>query len=417
MNTHFTSTANSQSCLLDMPVAAASEVLRVLLVDDDPAYRMLCKRYLKKDPTRQFDTHTASTAADAMAACLEREYDCLVIDYQLPDSTGTAALDSLRETFGDRLPPAIILTADGGEEAATNAVRSGALDFMSKRNVSVQSLCRVVNNAIDKGAMRRTLRRQNIEIRETNQSLKNRNDEIRRFYHTVSHEVKTPLTATREFISLVKDGVVGTVTNDQSDLLSLALESCDQITRQFDEMLDLARLESGKMRLQLQQCSLEDMLARSLASCAHAARDRNVRLIEPGSATLPAVSADANRIVQVLSNLLGNAVKFTPEGGQVELRVELDPKGEQVRLSVIDSGCGIDSSELEYVFDRLYQSSVPDGQAQAGGLGLGLSIAFEIVRMHDQLLSVSSVPGIGSTFAFDLAVVQRTKAEYTVADK
>jgi len=223
------------------PGSCDTRRMRVLLVDDDPAYSALCKRYLKKDPARHFEIHAAASAADAMTRCLEQEYDCLVIDYQLPDSTGTEALDTLRETFSDSLPPAIILTADGGEEAATNAVRAGATDFMSKRDVGVKSLRRVVNNAIDKGTMRRTLHRQNIEIREANLSLKQRNNEIRRFYHTVSHEVKTPLSAVREFISLVNDGVVGSVCKEQTELLNHALESCDQIKRQFDDSIDKTR--------------------------------------------------------------------------------------------------------------------------------------------------------------------------------
>jgi len=137
---------------------------------------------------------------------------------------------------------------------------------------------------------------------------------------------------------------------------------------------------------------------------------------------------DSNRIVQVLSNLLGNAIKFSPEGGRVELQVIQLGVGQGVQLSVLDSGCGIDPAELEHVFERLYQCTSADGYAHGGGLGLGLSIAYEIVRMHGQLLMASSALEVGSTFTFHLKSTERTvspndknkkderKAEHTVSE-
>ena len=384
-----------------------TDAARPLLVDDDLAYRALCERHLVRDPDYTYRIVTAAGAGEALAACAATPFDCLLVDYGLPDSTGTDLIGALRERLGEAFPPVVVITADASAAAAIEAVRHRAADFLTKREVSAASLRRSVRNAVEKGRLKRAVAERRRELQRANAELERRAVEIQRFYHTVSHEMKTPLTAAREFVAIVRDGLVGDVSARQGELLGNALECCDQITTQFNDLIDLTRLETGKMRLERAPCDFAAVAGRALAMCESAARSKRLRVERCVAADLPPADADAGRIVQVLSNLLGNAIKFTPKGGRVRLEATLAADGAALAVRVVDSGCGISAGDLAKVFDRLYQVRVAADDAEASGLGLGLSIAREIVRGHGGELAVDSALGLGSTFSFTLPLALR----------
>ena len=381
---------------------AESEFVRLLIVDDDETYLTLCTRYLRKDADRRYEIVTASDAESALSACSATPFDCLLIDYGLRGGTGTELMGTLRSRLGRALPPFVLISADESAGAATQAVRAHAADFLSKREVSASSLGRSIRNAVEKGRLQRAVHVRQRELREANATLERRAIEIQRFYHTVSHEMKTPLTAAREFVAIVRDGIGGPVTEEQSELLGHALECCDQITTQFNDLIDLTRLETGKLRLVKAPSSLDSVTSRALAMCAGAASAKAVSLERTGERDSPPLDIDVGRIVQVLSNLIGNAVKFTDAGGRVQLDTRLEPSAGRVLVRVVDSGRGIAPDDLERIFDRLYQVSSAADDPDSSGLGLGLSIAREIVRGHDAELHVESRVGTGSTFSFTL---------------
>ena len=384
--------------------ATGKSVARLLIVDDDQTYLALCSRYLDKDSDYRYQIVTATGAAEAIAACEEAPFDCLLIDYGLPDSTGTDLIGTLRERLDGRLPPVVVISAHGTADAAIEAVRADAADFLTKREVSGQALRRSIGNAVEKGRLKRSVAQRRRELQRANGELERRAIEIQRFYHTVSHEMKTPLTAAREFVAIVRDGLGGPVTDEQTALLDHALECCDQITTQFNDLIDLTRLETGKLRLERRPESLEAVVERSLAMCRSAAAKKSIALSRGGEKDLPPLEIDAGRIAQVLSNLIGNAVKFTPPGGRVRLDTRRSADAPAVEISVVDSGVGIDKVDQERIFDRLYQVRIAADDPDSSGLGLGLSIAREIVRGHGGELEVASEVGRGSTFTFTLPI-------------
>ena len=398
---------------------AAEGAARLLIVDDDATYLALCTRYLRKSFEPAYEIVTAADVDGALAACAETPFDCLLIDYGLPGASGTDLIGTLRSRLGAALPPFVLISADSSADAATQAVRAHAADFLSKREVSATALRRSIGNAVEKGRLQRAVQSRRRELQRANATLERRAVEIQRFYHTVSHEMKTPLTAAREFVAIVHDGLGGPVTDEQRELLAHALECCDQITTQFNDLIDLTRLETGKLRLERGAHALDELLERALAMCASAAAAKSVSLERAGEAGLPPLDIDAGRIVQVLTNLLGNAVKFTPAGGRVRLETALATSAagaspgaspgtspgttdDAVVVRVIDSGCGISEDDRELIFDRLYQVRVAADDPDSSGLGLGLSIAREIVRGHGGELLVDSRVGVGSTFSFTL---------------
>jgi len=388
---------------VEQPGTTTHPDLHVLLVDDDARYLILCERYLARSAKGLFIVDTANTVEKALACCSANRYDCLIVDYELPDGTGTDFIHSLKKHTDKTPPPTIITTADGGEDAAIKAIRAGAADFISKRNVSSQAISRSIHNAVDKHTLSESLKDRNAELVLANNSLESKRLEIQQFYLTVSHEVKTPLAAAREFVSLVKDGAEGQVSDGQDQLLQLAIDSCDQINKQFTELLDLARLESGKLELKYSNSSIDGLVSRSISAVSALARDRNITLHLDCAKGIKVV-ADPDRLVQVLSNLLHNAVKFSEDGGEVVLRTTLFAGGTRLKIGVHDQGCGISQEDQNSIFDRLYQCEDQLTKSSENGLGLGLAIAKDIVALHGEELRVTSKLNTGSTFSFELPI-------------
>ncbi|WNG53661.1 HAMP domain-containing protein [Archangium gephyra] len=222
---------------------------------------------------------------------------------------------------------------------------------------------------------------------------------------TVAHEFRTPLTSLRMAIHLCAEGVPGPITEKQADLLYAAREDCERLQGIVDDLLDLSRLQSGRVELEVRPVSTEAVLEAALAPHRVAADERGVRLSleqEPG---LERVEADPERLQLVLSNLVANAVRHTSRGGEVVARARQE--GERVRFEVADTGEGIAPEHQQRIFEKFYR--VPG--ASTGGAGLGLSIAQEIVQAHGGEMGLSSQPGVGSTFWFTLPQTGREEEE------
>jgi PAS domain S-box-containing protein len=247
------------------------------------------------------------------------------------------------------------------------------------------------------------------KLEQTNRDLTRRSEEIQSFYHTLSHELKTPLTSAGEFVSIVMDGLAGTLNPTQMEYLGIARESCDQLRVCINDLLDVTRLDTGKMTLELKPVSLPALIHRVVTMMGPVAAGKNIQLspeLEPG---LREILLDEHRITQVITNLLNNALKFTPDGGTIRLKVGEDQaRPDWVRVSLTDTGRGIAQDHLDRIFDRLYQ--IKDGDAATGqGIGLGLYICQELVDLHGGHISVESELGKGSTFTFALPRSHRAK--------
>lgn len=385
---------------------AASVNARILVVDDDEVYLHLCKRYLRSDPNADHFVVSATCIQGALLAAANNSFDCVIIDYFLPDGNGIDAILQLAESLKDDMPCTIVLTGQASEGVAIKAVRSGASDFLTKGNLTRTALCRAVSNAIEKSRLRKLHLSRVKDLEIANSLLLKRNEEIQRFYHTVSHEVKTPLTAIQEFVSIVHDGLAGEVGDQQKTILNYALQSCDQIKSQFNELLELSRFETGKMQVILEPSSIYQVFDHCIVSARPKAVAKQIELEIEQESNLPMVMMQSNRIIQVLSNLIGNAIKFTPALGKVTVAACLIDNADRIRLSVKDNGCGIPTEDIDHVFERLYQVT-PASQCESEfGMGLGLSIAAQIMELHGSSIDVQSTLDEGSEFSFELRTCQ-----------
>ena len=219
----------------------------------------------------------------------------------------------------------------------------------------------------------------------------------RDFVANVSHELRTPLASLKAMVETLEGGAIGDRAAAR-DFLSRIHQEVDGLSQLVNELLSLSRIESGEERLDAVAVSPYLLLTQSAARMGPLAERAGVTLAVEAADDLPAVRADPEQIGRVLTNLVHNALKFTPEGGTVTLGGEAGPA--EVRLWVRDTGVGIDGDELERVFERFYKA---DRARASGGTGLGLAIAKHIVQAHGGTIAATSEgPGRGSTFTLAL---------------
>jgi len=228
------------------------------------------------------------------------------------------------------------------------------------------------------------------------------------FLSHVSHELRTPLTAIYFFTTNVLDGLLGDLTPEQREHLASALDNVKQLKDMVSDLLDITRVETHKITVEPQHASPVKLVADAFSTCRTNATAKNISLRSDVAPGLPFVWADPARVRQILTNLIDNAIKFTPESGTITVEGRLMAEDGFLCLSVSDAGCGISPENREIVFDRLAQ--VKSGaEVSRSGLGLGLFISKELVSRHGGRIWVESQLGHGSTFYFTLPVFSLAK--------
>ena len=219
----------------------------------------------------------------------------------------------------------------------------------------------------------------------------------REFVGVVSHELRTPLTAIRGSLEMLADGDTGELPERAQSVVDMAVRGSERLTRLVNDILDVERLDAGSFDVRPTPQDVAPLVATTIDSLRPWAREQGVTLV--ADVVSGRAMCDADRLTQALTNLLGNAVKFTAPGKTVELVAE--PRGNDVLFSIRDEGRGIPPEQLESIFDRFHQ--VDDGDARdKGGTGLGLTISKSIVERHGGHIVVESTLGVGSTFRFSL---------------
>ncbi len=222
------------------------------------------------------------------------------------------------------------------------------------------------------------------------------------FVSLVSHELRTPLTTIQLGISLILDGKAGPINDRQRSSLEKVDRQAKRLTRLINDLLDLSRIESGRVRMKREPISLLDIAVSRMEEIRPQAEAKGVSMDLQVKGDIPMTVGDEERIGQVITNLLSNAVKFTPPGGTVTVR--LTPHERMILTEVIDTGPGIPPEQRDKVFDKFYQLSDVHTRQQ-GGSGLGLSIAKSIVEAHNGRIWVESEEGKGSNFKFLLPLI------------
>ena len=229
--------------------------------------------------------------------------------------------------------------------------------------------------------------------------VQDRTRELRHFLSAVYHELSTPMTSIRGYTSVLLDGKAGPLTDRQERYLQAVRRNVRRLMRLVGDLADVSRIEDGRLMIHPRELDLGILIVESLDAHADLIEDKGLQIAvsaEPGARM---VVGDPQRLLQILSNLVSNACRYTPAGGRINLSAHrLD---DRMELAIQDTGIGIHKDELERIFDRFYRSSDPLVQEQPG-TGLGLAITKSLVELHGSQLWVNSTVGKGSTFGFSL---------------
>lgn len=382
----------------------------VILIDDNPRHLDLLTMSLR-DHVANGDlviTEPILTVTDPVEAItrLPAEGPAVIIcDYKMPEAD---ALEWLPELLKPDLGPVIVLTSAGDEQVAAEAFRSGASDYLVKSRAldEPQLLLRSIRESLRRHKLEQSNRALARQLKITNYDLERKNlrlheltETAHRFVDNVAHEFRTPLAVIQEFTAIIRDGIGGTVTEDQLEYLQFIASATRDLSQLVDDFLDTSKLKTGALRVDRCSHPVQALLDATRPLLQARARSKQIQIEEQIDAQLPPVFADLDKAGRTLLNLVVNAIKFSPEESRIQLSARRDDGGD-VAISVTDQGPGLTPEEIAVVGQRFRQ--VGEAAESTKGFGLGLSIARELIGLNLGRFDLRSEPGAGSTFSFTL---------------
>jgi CheY-like chemotaxis protein/two-component sensor histidine kinase len=223
------------------------------------------------------------------------------------------------------------------------------------------------------------------------------------FVSLVSHELRTPLTSIKGFTDLILDGDAGDVNYEAREYLGIIKRNADRLVALIDDLLDISRIESGSIKLNLEPVSMQEVIAEVVASLRPQIEQKSQTLIVEADPTLPPVRGERDRLVQVVTNLVSNAYKYTLAGGSI--RIQAQRQDDFARINVTDTGIGIAAEDQKNLFTRFYRVD-NSLTREGGGTGLGLSIVKSVVELNGGTVNLVSELGKGSTFTVTVPLAQ-----------
>jgi signal transduction histidine kinase len=319
--------------------------------------------------------------------------DVVLLDLSLPDAHGLETVERMLEAAPDA--PIFVLTGLDDQTTALQAVHAGAQDYLVKGEVAGGLLARSIRYACERKRLERervkALERER-EARATAEgAVKARDEVLRVVAHDLGNSLSAVLVTTRVLLRTLPEEEPESGTRKRVDNIR---QMAEQMQRLRQDLLDVALLEAGQLSIEPGPAGPRTLLEESLERYAPLAAEKSVALEVEAVEGLPAVWGDDARLLQVVANLITNAVKFTPPGGRVTLAAAA--AGDEVRFSVSDTGAGIPPESLPHLFDRFWTTR----KGNPTGAGLGLAIAKGIVEAHGGRIWAESTPGEGSTFHF-----------------
>lgn len=372
----------------------------ILVIDDELGIREACRRALEREG---YIVETAATGRDGLRKIEEGEFDLVLVDVVMPDIQGIDLLRPIHEK--DPHTICIIITGYATVELAVQAIKAGAYDFLSKP-FSSDVLLMAVRQGLERRRLSleakrvQALERETVELARAKEELERLDRYKTTFTLTVAHELRAPLTALQSFLlSLLK----GYIPSDQQQrVLQQAVGRSQELLDLVDDLLKLAAVKSEQEMKRWEVLSLADPLEKVFSLLKTQADEKGLTLIVEVHQN-PLVKADREQMGQLWTNLISNAIKYTPPGGRIRVALE-EEKGWAVGM-VEDTGIGIAPEDKTRIFEEFYRTRQAK-EMEPRGTGLGLPLVKRIVEGHGGSIEVQSALGQGSRFVFRLPALQ-----------
>ena len=382
------------------------EETKILIVDDEASNRDIFTQFLKLEG---FQVFSAVDGEDGLQKIEEIQPDLVLLDILMPRVDGYEVCRRIKDNPETFFLPVVMITALSGSEEKIKGVEVGADDFLSKPFNNLELVTRVKSLLRVKSlhdALQHYNRELEARVTERTAQLEKALSELREldrlksdFIGNVSHELRTPLLHVKGYVSLLADETLGPLTEEQKNGLATTHKAVSTLEQLIDDIVDFGGTAQTNLFLEAVQVQDAAELALDVLKATNELKSTNVGIV--CESDIPRVQADKKALSRILRHLLGNAVKFSPQGGSVEVRGRLNPETGKVRVEVQDHGIGIAQDQLESIFESFYQA---DGSTtrRYSGTGIGLALVRQLLEKHDSSIEVESEVGVGSTFSFEL---------------
>lgn len=378
----------------------AKEKIRVLLVEDNPTDALIIRKKLQRDEAFDYVLTHVLSGEEAISKLEKELYSITLLDYNLPKKSG---LETLREICGrDIKMPVVMITGQGDEVVAAKLIKEGAFDYLPKRENYEDSVPIMIKKTIaefkarlESERLQREIALKKDELEKTNEKLKELDRMKSDFVSNVVHELRTPLTIIKGNLDNIDKGFAGQVQPKQKEILGDVFKVVNRLARLVNDLLDLSKIESGKMELNREDFDIVEMANEAVRNFEKLAAEKKVNIKKDFPSSTIMINADRDKLMQVFVNLMGNALKFIDKGDVGIRMIELQ---DEVQIEIRDTGPGMSKDQLDKIFDKFVRVLAERKE----GTGLGLSIAKDIISLHKGRIRAESELGKGSIFIFNL---------------
>ncbi|WP_017319230.1 hybrid sensor histidine kinase/response regulator [Mastigocladopsis repens] len=385
---------------------AASDSVKILLIEDSLAEARLLQEFLKQAKSHEFSLLHVKRLGEALQELRRGTYDVILLDLTLPDSQGLASLAPLMSHAPS--VPIVVLTNTNDDELALEAVRRGAQDYLVKRQVNSNLLIRSLSYAIERKQVLETLRAVNetleIRVQERTAELV-KVQEISQFksefVSMLSHDIRSPLNTIQLIAGLLQNSGDKLPKEKKVSHFQLIRSAIKNMAQLLDEVSFIGRADSGKLYCEFHPLDLENFCRQLVEEAQLSTQQKHLTLIFTSVGELGNALWDESLLRHILSNLLNNAMKYSPSGGTV--RFQLIGQEKTVVFQIQDEGIGIPKEDQQRLFKPFYRAS---NVSKIPGTGLGLAIVKKCVETLGGEVSVHSEIGVGTTFAVTLPLIK-----------
>ncbi|MGF1487334.1 MAG: ATP-binding protein [Prochloraceae cyanobacterium] len=419
-------------------ISSMKQKLSLLVIDDEEVDRMAIFRAIAKSNLTA-DITEASNAEDGFSILEKKNFDCILLDYDLPDLDGLNVLKKIQEKKIDA--PVVTITGQGTESIAVELMKAGATDYLIKSEMTAESLEKSLRNSLriyraEKAAaiatqkliesndnlqrVNQILNNKNLQLEQQQQQIKSQNKRLRelsqlksQFLANMSHEMRTPMNAIMGFSQMLLRHYPDPLSQQQEDIISRIFNNSKHLLGMLNEVLDFSKIESGKVKLNLEKFDLSELVKQTVEEVRSLAVEKKLTLeveINLQKEQIKVVN-DREYLRRILFNLLSNAIKFT-NSGNVLVKLE-QIASQRVEIAIIDTGIGIAPENLKPIFEAFHQEDLTLSRKHSG-TGLGLAISNKLVKMMQGKITVESQLGKGSIFKVQLperVTIENNKVE------